>query len=82
MLHKPSDRKRLTSCGIEIAAFENDRCSLPYPLSRKAAAGWAVIGKDGGVYSRLTRRVAVKARTTISPVSVKTNARSPSATVA
>ena len=33
-------------------------------------------------YSRLTGRVAVKARTTISPVSVKTNARSPSATTA
>ena len=48
MLHKQSSLKRLTSCGIEIAAFENDKRSLPYPLSRKAAAGWAVIGKDGG----------------------------------
>ena len=49
MLHKQSSLKRLTSCGIEIAAFENDKRSLPYPLSRKAAAGWAVIGKDGGL---------------------------------
>ena len=47
MLHKQSALKRLTLCGIEIAAFENDKRSLPYPLSRRVAAGWTVIGRDG-----------------------------------
>ena len=47
MLHKQSALKRLTSCGIEIAAFENEKRSLPYPLSRRVAAGWTVIGRDG-----------------------------------
>ena len=47
MLHKQSALKRLTSCGIEIAAFEDDKRSLPYPLSRRVAAGWTVIGRDG-----------------------------------
>ncbi len=46
MLHKQSAPKRLTSCGIEIAAFENDKRSLPYPLSRRVAAGWTLIGRD------------------------------------
>ena len=47
MLHKQNYLKRLAWCGIEIATIQNDERSLPYPLSRRAAAGWTVIGRDG-----------------------------------
>ena len=39
MLHKQCDLNRLAWCGIEIATIQNDERSLPYPLSRRAAAG-------------------------------------------
>ena len=45
------------------------------PIKSEDGGGLGRDGEGWGVYSRLTRRVAVNARTATSPASVKTNAR-------
>ena len=42
MLHKQSDLKHLTECGIEITAFQNDKRSLPYAQAKHGVMAQAV----------------------------------------
>ena len=80
MLHKQSDLKSLALCGIDFTAFQNDKRSLPCPLSRKAAAGLSGDWEGWVAYSRLTGRVQVTARTAILLAWAQTNAPSRFAT--